>query len=73
MQNSFGILQLIDSIETVISKNRDLLTVEDLDVLTETVKVLTKMRSLNNKKAVVEYAALAIQVVLNVLRFFEHN
>jgi len=61
---------LICEIENVISKNRDLLSVEDVQILEQCAKDLIKMRDSDSLNTTFGYVPNLVQVILSLLKFF---
>jgi len=66
----FSFEQLIDKIEVVISKNRDLLSVKDVEDLEKCALDLKRMMNLDTNSNNSEYFKYAVEVILSFIKFF---
>lgn len=64
------VTSLISLIEGVISKNRSLLSVEDLRTLKRCASYLKRIRDKMNEKTVIDYLPVTIQIFSSLLKFF---
>lgn len=62
--------QLLEKLEDVISRNRDLLSVKDLSELLRCKEILEMMMDLEERNTHGEYIRYSVEFLLSLIKFF---
>ena len=69
--SDFTLDELATGLELIIEKNRDSLAVEEINLLTETIKLITELSNPEIYKVQKLRISTTLNIILNLLKFFD--
>lgn len=62
--------KLLKILEEIISRNRDLLSVKDLNDLEKCLKIMRSMDNFDKENSRTEYLKYAVEFIISLIKFF---